>query len=76
MIYMIKQEGLYQNKVNFSLIFTCNCKIVYCSIVLTEFLYGQERYRSQDHHTTPYLHHLASCDYFKAHRLEIKTKTY
>ena len=27
MIYVIKQEGLYQNKVNSSLISTCNCKI-------------------------------------------------
>ena len=24
-----KQEGLYQNKVNSSLIFTCNCKMGY-----------------------------------------------
>ena len=76
MIYMIKQEGLYQNKVNFSLISPSNCKIVYCSIVLTELLYGQERYQSQDHHTIPHMHHLASCDYFKAHRLDIQTKTY
>ena len=26
MIYIIKQEGLYQNKVNSSLVFTGNCK--------------------------------------------------
>ena len=30
MIYIIKQEGLYQNKVNFSLVFTGNCKMGYC----------------------------------------------
>ena len=29
MIYIIKQEGLYQNKVNSSLVFTCNCKMGY-----------------------------------------------
>ena len=27
MIYVIKQEGLYQNKVNSSLIFSRNCKM-------------------------------------------------
>ena len=27
MIYIIKQEGLYQNKVNSSLVFTCNFKM-------------------------------------------------
>ena len=27
MIYIIKQEGLYQNKVISSLVFTCNCKV-------------------------------------------------
>ena len=31
MIYIIKQEGLYQNKVNSSLVFTCNCKMGYSS---------------------------------------------
>ena len=30
MIYIIKQEGLYQNKVNSSLVFTCNCKMGFC----------------------------------------------
>ena len=25
MIYITKQEGLYQNKVSFSLVSTCNC---------------------------------------------------
>ena len=30
MIYITKQEGLYQNKVNFSLVSTCNCKMDYC----------------------------------------------
>ena len=29
MIYIIKQEGLYQNKVNSSLGFTCNYKMGY-----------------------------------------------
>ena len=28
-IYIIKQGGLYQNKVNSSLVFTCNCKMSY-----------------------------------------------
>ena len=28
MIYIIKQEGLYQNKVNSSLVFTCNCGLL------------------------------------------------
>ena len=27
MIYIIKQAGLYQNKVNSSLVSTCNCKM-------------------------------------------------
>ena len=27
MIYVIKQEGLYQNKVNSSLVFSRNCKM-------------------------------------------------
>ena len=30
MIYTIKQEGLYQNKVNSCLISTWNCKVAYC----------------------------------------------
>jgi len=29
MIYIIKQEEVYQNKVNSSLVSTCNCKIGY-----------------------------------------------
>ena len=29
MIYIIKQEGLYQNNVNSSLISTCNYKMAY-----------------------------------------------
>ena len=29
MTYIIKQEGLYQNKVNPNLVFTCNCKMGY-----------------------------------------------
>ena len=31
MIYITKQEGLYQNKVNSSLVFTGNCKMDYCA---------------------------------------------
>ena len=31
MIYIIKQEGLYQNKVNSSIVSTCNCKMGYSS---------------------------------------------
>ena len=31
MIYIIKQERLYQNKVNSSIISTCNCKMGYSS---------------------------------------------
>ena len=40
MIYIIKQEGLYQNKVISSLVFTCNCKVG-CQniIVVSVFLY-------------------------------------
>ena len=34
MIYIIKQEGLYQNKVNSSLVFTCNCKMGYWLLLL------------------------------------------
>ena len=30
MINIIKQEGLYKNKVNSSLVSNCNCKTVYC----------------------------------------------
>ena len=29
MIYVIKQEGMYQIKVNSGLVFTCNCKMGY-----------------------------------------------
>ena len=29
MMYIIKQEGFYQNKVNSSLVSTCNCKMGY-----------------------------------------------
>ena len=31
MICIRKQEGLYQNKVNSSLVSTCNCKMAYCN---------------------------------------------
>ena len=29
MIYVIEQEGLYENKVNSSLVSTCNCQMRY-----------------------------------------------
>ena len=29
MIYIIKQEGLFQNKINSNLFSTCNCKMNY-----------------------------------------------
>ena len=32
MIYIIKQAGLYQNKVNSSLISNCNCKMGYSTV--------------------------------------------
>ena len=32
MFYITKQEGLYQNKVNFSLVSTCNCNMSYCKL--------------------------------------------
>ena len=35
MIYITKQEGLYQNKVNSSLVSTCNCKMDYSIFALT-----------------------------------------
>ena len=38
MIYIIKQEGLYQNKVNSSLVFTGNCKMGYWSLWFSPFL--------------------------------------
>ena len=41
MIYIIKQEGLYQNKVNSSLVFTGNCKWAMISVVFT-LLEGNE----------------------------------
>ena len=28
-IYIPKQEGLFQNKLNFNLVSTCNCKLGY-----------------------------------------------
>ena len=33
LIFIIKQDGLYQNKVNSSLISTCNCKMLYLRIL-------------------------------------------
>ena len=38
MTYIIKQEGLYQNKVNANLVFTCNCKMGYYILVMSEHL--------------------------------------
>ena len=32
LIYVIKQGGLYQTKVNSSLVFTCNCKMGYLPV--------------------------------------------
>ena len=32
MFYITKQKGLYQNKVNFSLVSTCNCNMSYCKL--------------------------------------------
>ena len=39
MIYIIKQKGLYQNQVNSSLVFTCNCKMGYCFIIRSPSLF-------------------------------------
>ena len=35
MIYIIKQAGLYQNKVNSSLVSNCKCKMGYRAFLLT-----------------------------------------
>ena len=35
MIYIIKQAGLYQNKVNSSLISNCNCKMGYSCLAFS-----------------------------------------
>jgi len=40
MIYIIKQEGLYQNKVNSSLVFTGNCKMGYYRYI---YLHGWQK---------------------------------
>ena len=40
MIYIIKQEGSYQNKVNSSLVCTCNCKIGYWSRIDLVTVFG------------------------------------
>ena len=37
MIYIIEQEGSYQNKVNSSLVCTCNCKMGYYDPILVTF---------------------------------------
>ena len=39
-VHVVKQEGLYQNKVSYSLISSCNCKIgyQYCYILVREDL--------------------------------------
>ena len=36
MIYIIKEEGLYQNKDNSSLVSNCNCKIGYLNLLCQE----------------------------------------
>ena len=40
MIYIIKQEGSYQNKVNSSLVCTCICKIGYWSRIDLVTVFG------------------------------------
>ena len=36
MIYIKKEEGLYQNKVNSSLVSNCNCKMGYLTLLWQE----------------------------------------
>ena len=46
MIYITKQEGLYQNKVNSSLVSTCNCKMDYGNVILiagTKLKFGTKK---------------------------------
>ena len=38
MIYITKQEGLYQNKVNSSLVFTGNCKMDYSDLLWLDMI--------------------------------------
>ena len=38
MIYIIKQEGLYQKKVNSSLVFTSNCKMGYSRETVKQYI--------------------------------------
>ena len=38
MIYIIKQEGLYQKKVNPCLVFTSNCKMGYSREILKQYI--------------------------------------
>ena len=39
-MYIIKQEGLYQNKVNSSLFSNCNFKVGYCETFFL-YIYGE-----------------------------------
>ena len=41
MIYIIKQEGWYQNKVNSSLVSTCDCKIACLRITSSSETQGE-----------------------------------
>ena len=46
MIYITKQEGLYQNEVNSSLVSTCNCKMDYGNVILiagTKLKFGTKK---------------------------------
>ena len=43
MIYIIKQGGLYQNKVNSSLISNCNCKMGYSTASIGCGVLAKER---------------------------------
>ena len=37
LIYIIRQKELYQNKVNSSLVFTCNCKMGYSWAIFVHY---------------------------------------
>ena len=51
MIYITKQEGLYQNKVNSSLVFTANCKMDYWPEMLLDLV----QYPISDANLQPYM---------------------
>ena len=57
---VIKQEGLYQTKVNSSLVFTCNCEMVY-------FLPGQPVYTERGNFCYDLPYFLLEPDLPKAH---------